>query len=157
MQADGAPVKFIVILVTSQFERCLGRIDDVPRMLWFCPLQFSIYIYLEIFSIISAHHMVPEFILEIRGTLQVGQSLVSFAGEGEGKLTVHITQQPSAFIIPVVLNNAGNPPPTHQCRRAHPRFNGNGFLRHLDRVKIIGYPGAAIGSFKFQLVQPSFI
>ena len=103
MQADGAPVKFIVILVTSQFERCLGRIDDVPRMLWFCPLQFSIYIYLEIFSIISAHHMVPEFILEIRGTLQVGQSLVSFAGEGKGKLA---SQQANSFhgkIVSVAL------------------------------------------------------
>ena len=36
--------------------------------------------------------MVPEFILKIRGALQVGQPLVPFAGEGEGKLSVYITQ-----------------------------------------------------------------
>ena len=151
MEADGTSVKFIVILVASQFERCLGRIDDIPRMLCLCSLQFSVYIYLEILSIICAHHMVPELILKIRGALQVSQSLVPFAGESERKLSVHITQQPSAFIVSIILNNSCNPSPTHTGSRTYPSLHGNGFLRHLHCIIIIGHPSATICAFELQL------
>jgi hypothetical protein len=38
--------------------------------------------------------------------LRIRQPLMALAGEGEGKLAVHITEQPPALVVAVVLNRS---------------------------------------------------